>query len=1829
MLKLTNLIHVRQLLIAFLLLQLITVQSQDWSFAKKLANRNSSTLIDLLFDPYNGIAIDDQGNSYICGAFRGTANFDGIEVTSSDGNYDIYFVKKNSSGQAQWVKTINAPEYGINAYAVGVDDYGNSYVSGYVMGNVSFDHISYSLGGRKKIFLAKYSPQGRLLWVDIVGAPNYHSQGTALTVSNNENIYLTGRFSGVTQFGEHTINGGNDIFLAKYDACGEVRWAKAISNYNQDFYHGVKGIASDSASNVFITGSYNGTQMFDQTHQMTSRGQGDVFVAKYSSDGQVQYAVSAGDDSEDYAYGISLDGQGHAYITGGYRSQMWFNLHLNEDFIITPGGNNIYVAKFDDTGKALWAKTSYGSGYSEGKAIHTTKNGTSYVAAQFEQHLHFCQGGTEQPCNQVEFDAEYYDEDILLIKIGPDGEFESGEMVGDELEEDPLGLKLDRAGNLLLKGFYTDHLTLDPFYLNGNTSQFLAKKGNNPLLQPNERLTFLKSYTHQADVTELNIVRSAEVSHDGKNVYTINRDAIAVYARDEQTGDLTYLEIHKDWPHGIEGLGGANDAVISPDGRFVYVAAGSDSAIMIFERDPKDGKLKFLDKVVDNFTSDYGLSGGFEMVISPDCKALYIVSNGDGALSVFNRNCADGKLTFVEKITNGGGVYWMNSAKSLAMSQDSRHIYVAASDALMLFERDINTNKVTFKEVYRNYYTQGSVPGLRGAYAVAVNPNDEYVYAVGRSDDAVVTLRRNKLNGKLQFLDIRKNGVDGVDHMNDPTDVFVSPDGKHVYVSTLTGKSISAFSVSNTTGKLNYVGSKVNGVDGVTGMGAPFEIAVTPDFRHTYIVSPSQSTLAAFELLENVDPTAEISLDFSTSIRESRKRVTTRAVSDLTVSIPVSLKLKNDGQITAEEQLLSFYISSDRIWDPSDSLIQSINVLPINSGSETTINENITVGDSPYCSWYLLALADAEDRIIEGNESDNAIVIDYIVQKQPDLVVNNPTTSAKVIVPGTQITLDGMIENIGDCFADTTYVQAYLSQDVSLSPGDIFLAEMKMDELDPAATDDFTLTSTIPTSTALGQWFVLLVADAKSHVTEQNEANNLHAIPIDIKDQLLADLKVVETVLDKEQALPGAMVNATITYSNIGGLASTNSHLGVYLSNEPEYSANADMRLEVPIATLAPDTETTLEVRDIPLPDIIEPGDYYIIVFLDSRDLIQEYDENNNFSSTPLVINPTPKPDLVVTDFTLNSDVMVIGSVASFDLSSRNIGSFESVDCEVSYFISSDQTYDEEDIKLGTSLLLALQPGETASFNEELNIAGDFELGDLWLLALVDSDKQNQELDETNNVFAKAITIVPVPKPDLVIGDVTLSPSTVEQGDSFLSEFTISNQGSADAAENILNAYLSSDNTVDDEDALIASFEIPYLEQNKDSTFKEYIQTSKDTPDGDWNVIWKVDATEEVNEASETNNTFTGTLKIEPPTVPDLTIAQLDIDPKTITIGDTIIASYILENIGNRLAGPNQGTFYLSKDNTLDPTDQKIEFVKHETLQTGQRKDYATEVVIPKSIEPANYELILKVDDLEEIDEADETNNVIMTPLEIMDLTPADLVITKLTATNPSLKIGRTLKTTIEIGNTGTLSSPGTEVKYFLSTDNVYNESDREIALFAIEEIEGSASWTDEVNVMIPLDVVAGNYYLIAKADPSNEVEESNEDNNEAMLALEIKENEKPDLTFKTQKVIPYEIKRGTDFTLTLTITNVGEGKSRKCSSQVFLSSNDEYNSSDRKLHKFSTPRLKPGEDFEYEQVLTIPSNSGTGKCYIILYVDYNNRNIEENDSLKSNTVDIQVKLKR
>jgi DNA-binding beta-propeller fold protein YncE len=146
------------------------------------------------------------------------------------------------------------------------------------------------------------------------------------------------------------------------------------------------------------------------------------------------------------------------------------------------------------------------------------------------------------------------------------------------------------------------------------------------------------------------------VSPDGRNVYVASRasDAIAVLDRDRSTGAVSQDRTHgcfsydrRDACQDTPTLAGAASVTISPDGRNVYVGSHTSDAVVIFDRDRRDGALKRKPGPagcaagragpVDDCATAKALDGVSSVTVSPDGNNVYVTSDVANALSIFNR----------------------------------------------------------------------------------------------------------------------------------------------------------------------------------------------------------------------------------------------------------------------------------------------------------------------------------------------------------------------------------------------------------------------------------------------------------------------------------------------------------------------------------------------------------------------------------------------------------------------------------------------------------------------------------------------------------------------------------------------------------------------------------------------------------------------------------------------------------------------------------------------------------------------------------------------------------------------------------------------------------------------------------------------------------------------------------------------------------------------------------------------------------------------------------------------------------------------------------------
>lgn len=328
----------------------------------------------------------------------------------------------------------------------------------------------------------------------------------------------------------------------------------------------------------------------------------------------------------------------------------------------------------------------------------------------------------------------------------------------------------------------------------------------------------------------------------------------------------------------VDGLDGARSVAVSPDGACVYGAGYNENKVAVFSRvalGPDFGKLVFAQQVTNNTLGITDMKGPSALTVSPDGNNLYVASFLGDSITVFTLNPATCRLTFLERQKNNlSGVTGLNGPRSIAVSPDNAQVYVAAyqnnvtGNSAIVFDRNITTGSLAFREREQDGVDDLSdacptVDGLDGANGVAVSPDAEHVYVTGSQDYAVAVFRRDSNSssptyGRLCFIASHFNNTNNIVGLRQPSSVVVSPDNKHVYVSTDLDDSVLAFSrdtspSSATYGQLTFIEREQDGVDDlsdpgttVNGLDGATSVTISPNGLCAYATGDNDNAIAVF-----------------------------------------------------------------------------------------------------------------------------------------------------------------------------------------------------------------------------------------------------------------------------------------------------------------------------------------------------------------------------------------------------------------------------------------------------------------------------------------------------------------------------------------------------------------------------------------------------------------------------------------------------------------------------------------------------------------------------------------------------------------------------------------------------------------------------------------------------------------------------------------------------------------------------------------------------------------------------------------------------------------------
>ncbi len=310
-------------------------------------------------------------------------------------------------------------------------------------------------------------------WAKRIGSAN-SDVGKSIAVDASGNVYVTGRFSGLADFDPSqatynlTIPGYTDCFFAKYNSIGNLIWAKHLELASGTNYSYGLGIAVDGASNVYITGFFDGTVDFNPstgaTANLTSHGVWDVFVAKYDASGNYVWANNMG-VTGGYAAGtaIALDGGPGAtapnvYITGTFDGTVDFDPSNATTDLTSNGLHDIFFAKFIANGALIMARSLGGPLDDGGLGIAVNANEEAYLTGSFEGLVNFNPGGS--PFNIPALGLR----DVFYMKYDVNGHYVWAKNIGSTggiAENIGHAITMDSNDNIYLTGSFQGTATFD------------------------------------------------------------------------------------------------------------------------------------------------------------------------------------------------------------------------------------------------------------------------------------------------------------------------------------------------------------------------------------------------------------------------------------------------------------------------------------------------------------------------------------------------------------------------------------------------------------------------------------------------------------------------------------------------------------------------------------------------------------------------------------------------------------------------------------------------------------------------------------------------------------------------------------------------------------------------------------------------------------------------------------------------------------------------------------------------------------------------------------------------------------------------------------------------------------------------------------------------------------------------------------------------------------------------------------------------------------------------------------------------------------------------
>ncbi len=1029
----------------------------------------------------------------------------------------------------------------------------------------------------------------------------------------------------------------------------------------------------------------------------------------------------------------------------------------------------------------------------------------------------------------------------------------------------------------------------------------------------------------------------------------------------------------------------------------------------------------------------------------------------------------------------------------------------------------------------------------------------------------------------------------------------------------------SIFDLSDTylsSNGINYVSNY-----GITNIANYITIPTSFTPGNYYLISYLDYTNAIFESNEKnnyyISPINLVNSTIDLTIKNLTNSTSTFAAN----TFNTSFNIINNGNIASTTSNLGYYLSNDTIFDANDIFLNSQNFGSISSGGSIS-NQQLTLtipNTTAIGNYYVIFLIDYSNLIVESNENNNTKSFSItVVAPTVDLTTLLPTLSTDTIAINNSINTTVKISNLGNTYSSSSNVGYYLSVDSLFDANDIYLNNSNIYQVSAGQSTTTNNYYTIPNTITPGNYYLLFYIDYSNNISETNENNNVTGIPLTIVAPTF-DFQIIQ-VTTPLNCVKGTSFNETYTIKNSGSSISNSVNTEFYISNDTIFDNSDTFLNSTTNYNIGVNSSTNGNIY-ITIPTTVAIGNYYILTIVDRLNQISETNENNNIKHSPIAIINTTS-DLYCSSATVPS---TITTNTSFSISCyiQNIGSNTALQSVVGYYLSKNSTYDSTDIFVSSTICNSLNSFNAQTVNSVITLPNTLSSGKYYFIFIADYNHQISESNELNNTYVTPSFNISNSTDIIYTLPTTGSNTSINTCSGILKYDANNNTGALTISPGTIGKYTS------------------LYFNNVSFNYTSNVLLIYDGPSTNSPLIGSYSYSNLPNIVNATNPSGVLTINFSNPynyyasfsayiscldsvSFSDLSIqSNNSISKSTIAAGNSIVSTCNISNISSIQANSSTIGYFLSKDTIWDASDLNLSSEINGVLLPNKSILKTSTITIPSNISNGNYYILQYVDFSNQLYEKDETNNLRWNPLTISSPF-IDFTITPTTLLKTTFPANITLTYSNTIFNRGNNLSPSSITGYYLSSDTVKNVGDIYLGYTNVSTISDASSISINANLTIPANTSPGDYYLISFADNNNLINESNESNNTAWNLIHVISSV-VDVTISKLSSISSLILAGQSPNIYITNKNIGNTTLSSSSTGCYLSLDTIWNNTDVFLGSLSYGIINPGDSIRSYFSSTIPSNTTTGKYYLIYYADYFNTTIETNENNNIAYTPIQI----